>query len=111
VHLFKTAHHSPFQAPNLPALDYGPPLFRPRATNNFVGISGIEREHVIAEACLQGAKLAELNDRRQQLERQLVEIYGTKLDKPKRRNRRLPGRYTPSGSATTLMSRGLREFK
>jgi DNA primase large subunit len=61
---------------------------RIRAVSDFTGgrlpVSGIEREHVIAEACLQGAKLAELNDRKQQLERQLVEIYGIKLDKPRR---------------------------
>jgi hypothetical protein len=54
-------------------------------TSRRLPVSGIEREHVIAEACLQGAKLTELNDRKQQLEKQLVEVYGLKLEKPTRK--------------------------
>jgi hypothetical protein len=44
-------------------------------------ISNIEREQVIAEACQQGAQLAELNGSKQQLERKLTSFYGLKFEK------------------------------
>jgi hypothetical protein len=49
-------------------------------SNGRLSVSGIEREQILAEACLQGAKLTELNSKKQQLEKQLVEIYGIKLE-------------------------------
>jgi hypothetical protein len=45
-------------------------------------IPNIEREQVIAEACQQGARLAELNAGKQQLEKKLTAFYGIKLEKP-----------------------------